>query len=592
MSQSSTIVEAQVLLLAQDRVLEPVKDQSSAFEGPSLPSLLDIHLGKLLEEQSLKYSEKKAVISPWQQSSLTFKTLYNSTRDIAHRLLAYGVRPKDRVVVLAGNTLEYTELFFAVGGIGAIFSIINPTFTADEVANAVQFLDPAAIFIADRIGYRNNKALLNILSKERENQPLVVQMGTAAKFNGNVATWKEFLYGASNSAIEPDLLQRYWGQGDADDGLCIQFTSGTTGPRKAALVTHRNLLNNALLVGARLSFTSDDTVLCCSPIFHCFGLVCGVLTAIVYGGSVVLPSDVFIAESSIRALAEQKCTVVHAVPTMFQAMLDHPQVRKYSPEFCLRTGIIAGSSLSRTLLSRLDIEFKLNGLAYGFGMTECSCIHFMTDPSETSLLSDHISVGTVMPHTAAKVVDSELRDLPPGSSGELLISGYLVFKEYFKNPEKTAESFHKDSEGRVWLRTGDLVTLSTTGRCTVIGRVKDMIKRGGENIFPSDIEKLLESDPSIAAAAVVGIPDPDWGEVVGAFVKSIPGVKSDFEVRRKRIKLQLRTQIAPHKIPEHFFWIGEQEGVPGEIPINATGKIVKKDLRDIASHLLRKSSGS
>lgn len=239
-----------------------------------------------------------------------------------------------------------------------------------------------------------------------------------------------------------------------------------------------NLLNNALLVGHRLHFSADDVVLCCSPVFHCFGLVCGVLAALVYGGTTVLPSDVFVAEASLRALSEDKCTIVHAVPTMFQAMLDHPDISKHAPHACLRTGIVAGSNLSTTLLSRLEEVLNFTGLAYGYGMTELSCIVFLTDPNEVRLVNEHTSVGKVMPWTTARVVDENMNTLPPGTPGELVVSGYLAFKGYYKNPEKTADTLITDTESRTWLRTGDLVTIDAAGRCTITGRVKDMIKRG------------------------------------------------------------------------------------------------------------------
>jgi acyl-CoA synthetase (AMP-forming)/AMP-acid ligase II len=245
------------------------------------------------------------------------------------------------------------------------------------------------------------------------------------------------------------------------------------------------------------------------------------------------------------------------------------------------------------------------------GMTELSCISFMTTPSNVSLLDNHSSVGTLLPHTSAKVVDSDLNNLPPGVCGELLVSGYLVFQGYYSNPEKTEEAVMRDYQGRQWLRTGDLVTLSAAGECTVIGRVKDMIKRGksncplgvtrskcdgnwrfqltpgGENIFPGDVEKALELHPDIAAAAVIGIPDAYWGETVGAFVQRTQNSKSETEIGRKDVKIWLRNRIAPHKVPEYFFWIGEGQGVPDELPVNATGKIVKKELRAIAGGLVQ-----
>ncbi|KAL4904004.1 hypothetical protein BDW74DRAFT_168506 [Aspergillus multicolor] len=554
-------------------------------------TLTTLNTAQLLSQQSTRYSDKEAVLSKWQCTSLTYETLYKTTREIAGNLLRHGVRPGDRVVVLAGNSLEYVQLFFAVSAIGAVFTIINPTFTVEEIGPTVEFVEPTAIFIADRIGYRKYGPLIAEIAKQRSSTSLIVQLGSSPTPPG-VRSWDEFLHPETQGGAVQDrsILDTYWGKSNPNDPMCIQFTSGTTGARKAAMLSHSNLLNNALLVGHRLRLEADDKILCCSPVFHCFGLVCGILSAIIYGGTAILPSDVFVAEASLRSLSEEKCTVVHAVAAMFQAMLDHPDVGKHAPHVRLRTGIIAGSSLSPALLARLENVFGFTGLAYGYGMTEASCIVFLTDPREVSLLSEHTSVGRVMPLTVAKVVDEQLNTLPPGTAGELLVSGYLVFQGYYKNPEKTAEGLVQDSEGRVWLRTGDLVTIDDAGRCTITGRVKDMIKRGGENIFPGDIEPVLESHPDITACAVVGVPDAYWGEIIVAFIQGTKEAKCGPTLQKKALKLWLRHRLAPHKVPEHFFVLGSGGSVPDEMPINATGKVLKRELRDVATSLLQRSS--
>ncbi|CAI7598037.1 unnamed protein product [Penicillium pancosmium] len=327
---------------------------------------------------------------------------------------------------------------------------------------------------------------------------------------------------------------------------------------------------------------SSKDVLCCSPpLSHCFGLVCGVLATITHGGTVIIPSDVFNPDASLRAIREHQCTVIHAVPTMFQAMLDFAAAKGYTNSLRLRTGIIAGSSLSETLLRRLQAELGLDGLAYAFGMTELSAVSFMTTPAVTSLLDDRSSVGTLLPHTSAKVVDGDLKALPPGVRGELLVSGYLVFKGYYQNPEKTNEALVFDSQGRRWLRTGDIVTLSSSGACTVVGRLKDMIKKGGENIAPRDVEQVLELHPDILTAAVVGIPDVRWGETVAAFIDRRVGS----EIGSKDVRIWLRGRLAAFKIPEHIFLTGDGIGVPDQLPVNSSGKILKQELSSIADRL-------
>ncbi|RAQ49584.1 AMP dependent CoA ligase [Aspergillus flavus] len=563
-------------------------DEGGEFivHGPTEPPLQELTTAELLQQQYDRYPEKVAVVSRWQKTTLTYRSLFDSSREIAQALVAHGVRPTDRVVVLAGNSIEYVELLFAVGGIGSVFTIMNPTFTAEEVLATVDFIEPKAIFIADRIGFRNNAKLLKELADKHQNPSLIVQLGTAEKVSSNVLSWHDFRH-VQNSKTQPDLhsLEQYWGRGDPQDALSIQFTSGTTGSRKATVGTHSNLINNALLVGSRLGLTPDDILCCSPPLFHCFGLVCGPLATVIHGSTVIIPSDVFNADASLRAMSEESCTVVNAVPTMFQAMLDHAKAKTLALKLCLRAGIIAGSSLSETLIQRLSVELGLTGLAYPFGMTELSCVSFMTTPSKVSLLNDRSSVGTPLPHTSAKVVDSDLITLPPDTRGELLVSGYLLFSGYYKNPQKTEEAIVRDAQGQPWLRTGDIVTLSASGACTVVGRVKDMIKKGGENIAPGDVEKVLEQHPDIATAAVVGIPNVRLGEMITAFIQRAPDAQGG--LKSKDVKIWLRSRIATHKIPDHVLWIGEVAGVPDRLPVNASGKVLKTELSAIASSLVR-----
>ncbi|KAK4201975.1 putative acyl-CoA synthetase family [Triangularia verruculosa] len=560
--------------------------QGVTFKAPPSPPLPDFNIGRLLDRQAQEYPERVAIVSRWQNSRVNYQELHKDCRDIANSLLHRGVRPGDHVIVLAGNTLEYAKLFFATGAIGAVFSIINPTFTTEEVMSAVELLEPTVIFIADRIGYRKNIGLLAELTHLEAQSPLIVRLPAVTAVETiaqGVVSWDEFLQRGSGESQEDGLLAQYWAKSDPNDTFCVQFTSGTTGPRKAAMLSHRNLISNAWLVGNRLGYTPDDSTCCLAPLFHCFALICGIIAPIMYGGTAVVPSDVFLAGASLEALSEEKCTVIHGVATMFQALLDHPDAAKHAPSFRLRTGIVAGSTLSRSWIKRLDEEFGFTGLAYGYGMTELSCMVFLTDPSRVSLLDDHISVGTLLPHSYARVVDSKLNVLPAGVPGELLISGYLVFKGYYKNLAKTDQALVRDAQGRAWLRTGDLVSINAAGRCTIRGRVKDMIKRGGENIFPADVEAVLEKHPGVAAAACIGIPDEYWGEIVGVFVKRESGSK----IGERELKLWLRNKVAPHKMPERFFWLGDGGGIPDELPFNHTGKLMKGELRDIATVLAK-----
>ncbi|KAM3078785.1 hypothetical protein ACMFMF_003717 [Clarireedia jacksonii] len=565
-----------------------VNTEADIFKGPSDTKLWEINTGELLNREAQLHGSNQAVFSQWQNISWTYKTLRDESRDLAQKLINDGLLPGDRVVVLAGNCVEYLQLFFAVTAIGAVLVVINATFSLDEVINAVRFIGPRFVFIARQIGYRNYDQLLLTLngthhsqSEIRDNFRLLFIANDNEKIPG-IQSFKDFATGNHSNSLE-----EFWAKIKSEVTCCIQFTSGTTGRRKATMLSHSNLINNGRLIGDRLDFTEDDRLCCPPPLSHCFGLVAGLLAAVTHGSCLVLPSEVFDPSQVLQAVLEKRCTAIHAVPTMFESLLRIQKTSKLAGSFHLKTGIIAGATLSGQLLQRLNEKLGLSGLHYAFGMTELSAISFMTT-SDQSLLVDHSHVGQLMPHTLAKAIDDENNPLPPGREGELCVSGYLVHQGYYLDPEKTAEATHRDSQGRVWFHTGDLVTLNESGLCTVRGRIKDLIKKGGENIIPKDIEDNLLSHPQIAQAAVVGIPDEKWGEIVGAFCElaSPQDVLSE-----KEIKVWLRKQgTAPHKMPDHYFVAGQGNGLPDTIPINSSGKIMKAELRTIAQQILLRNT--
>ncbi|RWA11887.1 hypothetical protein EKO27_g3187 [Xylaria grammica] len=471
--------------------------RNSDFNGTAEPSVRECNIGQLLDRASSKHPGKLALVSRWQGQRLSYEQLQTSCHAVARDLVSLDVRPGDRVMVLAGNSVQFVQLFLAVGAIGAIFSVLNPASTTEEVMSAIELLEPKCIFIADRVGYRQNATLLGTLQQQSTSLWKLVVLSEGASLRESIAMHG----GTCPRTIDRELSDDAtgWATADPNKALCIQFTS-------------------------------------------------------------VLPSDVFIAEDSLEAISVERCTVIHAVPTMFRAMVDHPDAEKHLIVDTLRTGIVAGSKLSRSFVSEVIPNMRIKSLAYGY-------------------------VGTALPHAAVRVVNDDMVTLPSGSSGELLVSGSFVFLGYYKNSKATEKTRITDSKGVTWVKTGDTVCLDTQGHCTITGRVKDMIKRGGENIFPGDIEDVLQQHPCIDIAAVVGVPDEKWGERVVAFIQCYQIQGSKGFSNPKELKVWLRGRLAPHKFPAQFYFLGEGEGVPASLPRNFSGKLLKSELQRIAERL-------
>ncbi|KAF3905345.1 S-dihydroxybenzoyltransferase [Arthrobotrys entomopaga] len=400
---------------------------------------------------------------------------------------------------------------------------------------------------------------------------------------------------------------------DPHDIINIQFTSGTTSSPKAACLTHINILNNAYFVGKNLSLTANDTICCAPPLFHCFGIVLGVLAAMTHGCNILLPSESFNPKDVLDAVIENDATVLYGVPTMFLAELEEislrpPSQRKFPK---LRTGLIGGSVVAPALRQRLQTDLNLSSLLNIYGMTESSPVCCMTRLDDKRETHFH-SVGSVMPHTEIKIVSPEntQQTMMKEVRGELLISGYLVMKEYWEDERKTAEAFVIESpnpsnvseKSRVWLRTGDEAVMRLDGTIQITGRIKDTIIRAGENIYPSEVENILLRHELISSVAVVGLPDAYYGEVVAAFVVPHPHVEylgslgpSAFDLRQKPrkhigqdlltfmtpeiIRSCVRASLSKNCVPKYVFWMSE-------FPLTASGKIEKYKLKSIGERVL------
>jgi fatty-acyl-CoA synthase len=348
-----------------------------------------------------------------------------------------------------------------------------------------------------------------------------------------------------------------------DEPINIQFTSGTTGFPKGATLSHHNILNNGFFIGEAMRLTPEDKLCIPVPLYHCFGMVLGNLAAVTHGACMVFPGEGFDPLATLQAVAEERCTALHGVPTMFIAQLDHPEFEKFDLS-SLRTGIMAGSPCPIEVMKRAVAKMNLREITIAYGMTETSPVSFQsstTDPLERRVST----VGRIQPHIEVKVVDREGRIVPTGTPGELLTRGYCVMLGYWDDETRTREAI----DAARWMHTGDLATIDAEGYCNIVGRIKDMVIRGGENVYPREIEEFLYRHPKIQDVQVIGVPDDRYGEEICAWVKLRPGVSASEE----EIRAFCRDQIAHYKVPRYIKFVDE-------FPMTVTGKIQKFIMRE------------
>jgi fatty-acyl-CoA synthase len=528
----------------------------------------------LLDRAVVRHGARDAVIYAPSGERLSWHELKRRSDDVAAGLLALGVQRGDRVGIWAPNCVEWMLVQFGTARIGAILVNINPAYRVTELEYALKKVDCRVLVMAARLKSSDYVAMLKSLAPEIDrglrSQPLalerfprlerVVLIGDGPRPSGMLG-FKELtaLAGPGHRGRLAALSAAL----DPDDAINIQFTSGTTGSPKGATLSHYNVVNNARYSAKAMRLTERDRLCIPVPLYHCFGMVLGVLACTATGAAMVFPGASFDPEETLRTVQEHRCTALHGVPTMFIAQLDHPRFAAYDST-SLRTGIMAGAPCPVEVMRRVISEMHMTEVTIGYGMTETSPISFQSSTDDP--LDRRVStVGRIQPHCEAKVIDSGGRIVPVGTSGELCTRGYLVMHGYWEDPEHTREAI--DPAG--WMHTGDLATIDADGYCDIVGRVKDMLIRGGENVFPREVEEYLYRHPKVLEAQVFGVPDAKLGEEVCAWIVLKPGTRATEE----EIREFCRGQIAHYKIPRHVRLVAE-------LPKTVTGKAQKFAMRE------------
>lgn len=517
---------------------------------------------------------------------------------VARGLIGMGVGKGDRVGVIMGNTSAYATLQWACASIGAILVTINPAYRLQELVNTLNLVEVQHLFVVPSIRSSTYvRMLAETFPEMRSMHPGELQIEDLPSLRNFVVVdnaeearedlaklhiqsmvdWREIPIW-NESAREARIQTEMEKNLHRDDIVNLQFTSGTTGLPKAVSLTHSNLVNNGFLIGRSMNLTNRDILCNTPPLFHCFGLVLGNLAAWTHGACIVYPSAIYDPPSIVDAVMQEKCTALHGVPTHFLGVLSEIEKRKKEGETVdfrsLRTGIAAGTSIPIDLMRTLVSELNLTELTVAYGMTETSPVSFQTTPADP-LIKRVETVGKIHPHVKAKVVDNDGKVVPIGKAGELLVSGYLLQKGYWKDERHTNEAMKRDENGTLWMHTGDEAVMDAEGYVRIVGRVKDLIIRGGENLFPVQIENTLTEHHSIREAAVVAVPDPKFGEVVGAWIVREPGTDA---LGREEIRALVRKSMNPQNAPAWIWFIGE-DGNPDDLPKTASGKVQKHVLR-------------
>jgi fatty-acyl-CoA synthase len=544
----------------------------SSVCGSSERPLLHWTVGEALRHAAERWSDREALVVRHQGVRLTFRELDREVSRLARGLMALGLEPGDRVGIWSPNRLEWVLAQFATARAGLILVTINPAYRISELSYALSKAGCRMVLFAP--AYKSSdylqmlRALLpqgalpgggRVECGEFPQLQWLVQLGEAA-----AADFLSFdaLRDAAEGVPEEDLL-KLGGDLEPDQPINVQFTSGTTGLPKGATLTHFNIVNNGYFVGEGMRLGADDRLCIPVPLYHCFGMVLGVMACVTHGSAMVFPSEAFEPEAVLGAVEAERCTALHGVPTMFIAELEHPGFRDFNLS-SLRTGIMAGAPCPIAVMRRVVDEMHMREVTICYGMTETSPVSFQSDVYDP--LEKRVStVGRIHPHVQVKIVDGEGRVVPRGTAGELLTRGYSVMRGYWNDPAATAEAV--DEAG--WMHTGDVAMLDEQGFCKIVARVKDMIIRGGENVYPREVEEFLYRHAKVLDVAVIGVPDERYGEVVCAVIRLRDGESADAE----EVREFCRGQIAHFKVPHYVRFVDT-------FPMTVTGKVQKYLLRE------------
>ncbi|MCK6460269.1 MAG: AMP-binding protein [Planctomycetes bacterium] len=539
-----------------------------------LTPLVGVPIHDFLEDVARRFPDRDALVSIPQGIRLSYAAFFREAARLAKGLMALGIARGDRVGIWATDNVEWVLLQVATAQVGAVLVNINPANKAPELEHALRAARVQALFLMPEFKASRYAEVVMALPRERvpELRQLVIfdPSGPARRPSPAFLTWQEVM-GRGEAEVTDGTLAERAATLEADDPINIQFTSGTTGAPKPVVLTHMNILNNGWFAGEVLGFTERDRLCVPVPFYHCFGMVVSNLACLTRGAAIVIPAPHFEAGATLLAIERERCTAVHGVPTMFVAELERPDFRKFDLS-SLRTGIMAGAPCARELVRRVIAEMGCRELLIGYGQTEASPITHLTRPTDP--FERRVgTVGTNLPHQEVKVVDPGTgRLLPVGEQGEVCFRGYHVMRGYFGMEEATRRTI--DAAG--WLRSGDLGVMDADGYLRITGRLKDMIVRGGEKIYPAEIEAWLGRHPAVAQCAVFGVGDPKWGEEVGAWVQPHEGASLTAE----EVLAHARQGLAHYKIPRYL-------RIVREFPLTVTGKIRKFRIREIVEAELR-----
>lgn len=543
----------------------------SYVHGASEKQLIGQTIGRFFDEACARHAEREALVVRHQNVRLTYAQLKSKVDALACGLMRLGLEPGERIGIWSQNTMEWALTQFATAKAGLVLVNINPAYRRSELEYALNKVGCRALVLSPAFKTSNYLEMIADLAPELGHcEPgllrshrlpsleMVIRMGADA--SPGMLSFDELLQAPTRDELA--ALEARSDRLQFDDPINIQFTSGTTGHPKGATLSHHNILNNGYFVGEAIKLVPGDRLCIPVPLYHCFGMVMGNLGCLTHGATMVYPAEAFEPLAVLETVAQEKCTGLYGVPTMFIAALDHPRFADFDLS-SLRTGIMAGSPCPIEVMKRVIGKMNMAEVTIAYGMTETSPVSFQSgtdDPIDRRVST----VGRVQPHLEVKIVDNEGRIVPRGQAGELCTRGYSVMLGYWNDENKTREAI--DAGG--WMHTGDLAVIDDEGYCNIVGRIKDMVIRGGENIYPREIEEFLYAHPKVLDVQVVGIPDQKFGEELCAWII----VREGERLSEDEVRAYCQGQIAHYKIPRYIRFVDS-------FPMTVTGKIQKFQIR-------------